>query len=62
MSHTMNMLKRIIDQRIRQVVELDDIHFGFRKGRSTTESIFAKRILQEKYRQKGKYQHNYDID
>ena len=61
MSHTMKMLKRIIDQIIRQIVELDDILFGFRKGRSTKEPIFARRILQEKYREKVKYQHNYDI-
>ena len=61
MSHTMKMLKRIIDQIIRQIVELDDIQFGFRKGRSTKEPTFTKRILQEKYREKVKYQHNYDI-
>ena len=61
MSHTMKMLKRTIDQIIRQIVELDDIQFGFRKGRSTKEPTFAKRILQEKYREKVKYQHNYDI-
>ena len=38
-------------------MELDGIRFGFRKGRSTTEPIFALRILQEKYREKGKYLH-----
>ena len=38
----------------KQIVELDDTQFGFRKGRSTTEPLFALRILQEKYREKGK--------
>ena len=46
-----------LDHRIRQIVELYDIQFGFRKGRSTTERIFALRILQEKYSEKGKYLH-----
>ena len=36
-------------------MELDGVQFGFRKGRSTTEPIFALRILQEKNREKGKY-------
>ena len=58
MAHTLKLWERIIDQRIRQIVELDDIQFGFKKGRSTTEPICALRILQEKYREKGKYLHN----
>ena len=45
MAHTMKLLERIIDNRIRQIVELDDIQFGFRNGRSTTEPVFALRIL-----------------
>ena len=55
----MELWEIIIDQRIRQIVELDDIQFGFRKGRSTTEPIFvfALRILQEEYKEKGKYLH-----
>ena len=48
MAHTIKLWERIIDHIIRQIVELDDIPFGFRKGRSTTEPIFALRILQEK--------------
>ena len=52
-THAMKLWERIIDHRIRQIVELDDIQFGFRNGRSTTEPIFALPILQEKYREKG---------
>ena len=54
MAHTTKLWERIIDHRIRQIVELDDIQFGFWKGRSTIEPIFALRVLQEKYREKGK--------
>ena len=58
----MKLYERIIDRRIREIVELDDIQFGFRKGRSTTEPIFTLRILQEKYREKGKYLHMVFVD
>ena len=54
MAHTMKLWERIIDHRIRQIVELYDIQFRFWKGRSTTEPIFALPVLQEKYREKGK--------
>ena len=62
MAHTMKLWERFIDRRIREIVELDDIQFGFRKGRSTTEPIFTLRILQEKYREKGKYLHMVFVD
>ena len=35
-SHTMKHWERIIDNRIRDIVELGNIQFGFRKGMSTT--------------------------
>ena len=52
MSHTMKLRERIIENRIREIVELRNIQFGFRKGMSTTEPIFALRILQEKYQER----------
>ena len=54
MSHTMKLWERIIENRIREIVELGNIQFGFRKGMSTTETIFALRILQEKYQERKK--------
>ena len=57
MSHTMTLWERIIYQRIRQIVELDHIHFGFMKGRSTTEPIFALRIRHDNYREEDKDLH-----
>ena len=48
MSHTLKLWERIIENRIREIVELGNIQFGFRKGMSTTEPIFALLILQEK--------------
>ena len=52
MSHTMKHGEGIIENRIREIVELGNIQFGFRKGMSTTEPIFGLRILQEKYQER----------
>ena len=53
-SHTIKLWERIIENRIREIVELGNIQFGLRKGMSTTEPIFALRILQEKYQERKK--------
>ena len=43
------ILERIVDCLIRQLVSIDDSHFGFVPGRGTTDAIFVVRQLQEKY-------------
>ena len=62
MSHTMKLWERIIDNMIREIVELGNIQFRFRKGMSTTEPIFALRILQEKYQERKKDLHMVFVD
>ena len=46
-SHTMKLLKRILDGRIRKKIkqELGEEQHGFRKGRGTTDGMFALRQL-----------------
>ena len=51
-SHTLKLLERIIDQRLRTIVELGNIQFGFRRGRSTMDPVFALKILQEKNKER----------
>ena len=41
LSHTLKLLERIIDQRLRNIVELGNIQFGFKRGRSTMDPVFA---------------------
>ena len=62
MSHTMKLWERIIDNWIREIVALRNILFGFRRGMSTTEPIFALRILQEKYQERKKDIHMVFVD
>ena len=45
----MEVLERIEDGLIRQVVSTEDSQFGFVPGRGTTDAIFVVRQLQEKY-------------
>ena len=62
MLHTLKLLERIIDQRLRHIVDLGHIQFGFRRGRSTMDPVFALKILQEKYREKQKDLHMVFVD
>ena len=50
LSHIMKPVERILDVRIRKKVEqeLGEEHQGFRKGRGTTDGMFALRQMVEK--------------
>ena len=50
----MKVFERIIEWLIRDMVDIDDMQYGFRQGRSTTDAIFVVRQLQEKYLAKNK--------
>ena len=62
MSHTMKLWERIMENRIREIVEWRYIQFGFRRGMSTTEPIFALRILQGRYQERKKDIHMVCVD
>ena len=47
---TMKIFERIIDSRLREIVDLRRGQCGFRKGCGTTDAIFALRDLLEKHR------------
>jgi len=46
--------KLFFEHRIRQQIEVDDMQFGFMKGKGTTDAIFIVRQMQENFRVKGK--------
>ncbi|KAK3547492.1 hypothetical protein QTP86_021194, partial [Hemibagrus guttatus] len=50
MSHTMKLWERVVEARLRKVVEVCEQQYGFMSRKSTTDAIFALRILMEKYR------------
>ncbi|KAK3527786.1 hypothetical protein QTP86_006772 [Hemibagrus guttatus] len=50
MSHTMKLWERVVEARLRKVVKICEQQYGFMPRKSTTDAIFALRILMEKYR------------
>jgi len=48
----MKVVERIFEHRIQQQIEVDDIQFGFMKGKGTTDAIFTVRQMQENFRVK----------
>ncbi|MCJ8747893.1 hypothetical protein PDJAM_G00158690 [Pangasius djambal] len=48
--HTMKLWERVVEARLRKVVEICEQQYGFMPRKSTTDAIFALRILMEKYR------------
>ena len=51
--HMFTVMGRIIKDIIQNVVNVDDMQFGFMLGRGTTETIFILRQIQDKIHRKG---------
>ena len=49
LEHVMKVLEKVIDSRVRNIVKIDEMQFGFMPGKGTTDAIFIVRQLQEKY-------------
>ena len=45
LEHAMKVVERIFEHRIWQQIEVDDMHFGFMKGKGTSDAIFSEREL-----------------
>ena len=54
LDHVMKVLERVIENRVRGRVKIDDMQLGFRSGRGTTDAIFIVRQVQEKFLAKKK--------
>ncbi|KAK3517909.1 hypothetical protein QTP70_027300 [Hemibagrus guttatus] len=50
MSHTMKVWERVVEARLRKVVEICEQQYGFMPRKSTTDAIFALRIFDGEYR------------
>ncbi|KAK3513905.1 hypothetical protein QTP70_032851 [Hemibagrus guttatus] len=62
MSHTMKLWERVVEARLRKVVEICEQQYGFMPRKSTTDAIFALRILMEKYRDGQRELHSVIVD
>ena len=50
----MKVLEKVIEGRVRKVVKIDSMQFGYMAGKSTTDAIFIVQQLQEKYLARNK--------
>ncbi|KAK3506629.1 hypothetical protein QTP70_011149 [Hemibagrus guttatus] len=58
----MKLWERVVEARLRKVVEICEQQYGFMPRKSTTGAIFALRILMEKYRDGQKELHCVFVD
>ena len=47
LEHAMKVLERVIEGRVRGIVKIDSMQFGFMAGRSTTDAIFSQSATGE---------------
>ena len=54
LEHEMKIVERILEKRIRALVEADDMQFGFMPGTGTTDTANIVRKMPDEYRKKDK--------
>ena len=54
LEHAMKIAERVLKKKIRELVIIDAIQFGFMHARGTTDTLFVVRRMQEEYREKKK--------
>ena len=59
--HAMKIVERVLARRIRELVIIDSMQFGFMPGRVTTDALFVVRRMQEEYRNKKKKLYMYFV-
>ena len=54
LEHGMKIIERVLEKRIRTMVEVDNMQFGFLPGRETIDALFMERRMEEEYTEKDK--------
>ena len=54
LEHAMKTVERVLERRIRTLVILNEMQFGFIPGKGTVDAIFIVRRMQEEYQKKDK--------
>ncbi|MBN3290917.1 LIN1 transcriptase, partial [Polypterus senegalus] len=62
MSHSMKLWERVMEARLRREVMISEQQYGFMSGKSTTDAMFALRVLLEKYKEAQKELHCFFVD
>ena len=62
LEHAVKIVEKVLERRIRELVNIDSMQFGFMPGRETTDALFVVRRMQEEYRDKKKKLHMCFVD
>ena len=54
LEHGMKVVERLLEKRLRRLVKVDQMQFGFMPGKSTVDAIFILRRMQESYLEKNR--------
>ena len=53
LEHGMKVVERLLEKRLKRLVKVDQMQLGFMPGRSTVDSIYILRRMQESYLEKN---------
>ena len=51
LENAMMIVERVLENRIRGLITIDDMQFGFMPGKGTTQALFILRRMQEEFRE-----------
>ena len=54
LGHAMKIVEKLLERRMRLMVKVDEMQFGFMPGKGTIDAVFILRRLQEEYLDKEK--------
>jgi len=54
LEHAMKVIECVFERQIKEKVKVDDIQFGIRPGKGTTNTVLTTRQMKEKHGNKGK--------
>ena len=52
--HVFKLYENVLDGRLRELVDINKMQYGFMPGRGTVDAVFVLRTLKEKFRAKNK--------
>ena len=54
LEHAMKIVEKLLEKRMRRMVKVDEMQFGFMPGKGALDAVFILRRLQEEYLDKEK--------
>ena len=55
LEHAMKIVEKLLEKKMRRMVKVDEMQFGFMPGKGTIDAVFILRRLQEEYLDKKLY-------